>query len=220
MVADWLVAIGTLALAFIAVFQDQIRSWQFRPKLSMSIQCVPPDCHKTKFSSESTHVSANCYYFNFRVRNNGNRRAEYVEAYVSVLEKQQADGKFSQIANFLPTNLLWGQTGKPIFNAISPSMEKICNLGYIVDPSAIKFMPIAYNPSLNISDGQATFCFEVEIKSNTKSYIIGPGNYRMKIIIGSANTQPITRTIEINVTGDWYEDEQKMLKEGIGIMSL
>jgi hypothetical protein len=49
---DWLVAIGILALAFIAVFQDRIRSWLSRPRLEMLFEDVLPDCHKTEMIGE------------------------------------------------------------------------------------------------------------------------------------------------------------------------
>ena len=58
MSTDWLIAIstialaiGTIALALVAAFQDIIRAWVMRPKLDASITMAPPDCHKTKMKS-------------------------------------------------------------------------------------------------------------------------------------------------------------------------
>jgi hypothetical protein len=33
-IADWLVALGTLTVAAVAVFQETIRGWFYRPKLT------------------------------------------------------------------------------------------------------------------------------------------------------------------------------------------
>jgi hypothetical protein len=71
---DWLVALGILALAFIAVFQDRIRSWLSRPRLEMLFEEVPPDCHKTELigdfleSGIQKQIFSDCYYFHFRVK--------------------------------------------------------------------------------------------------------------------------------------------------------
>ena len=46
------------------------------------------------------------------------------------------------------------------------------------------------------------------------------GKYRLVILVSAANTIPIEKTFEISLTGEWYDDEKKMLGEGIGIRLL
>lgn len=61
-VADWLVALGTVVLALVAVFQDSIRSWVYHPKLQVSIKTEPPDCVSVLFSDANGHFLANSIY--------------------------------------------------------------------------------------------------------------------------------------------------------------
>lgn len=44
MIAEWVVAVGTLLVAGVAVFQETIRGWFYQPKLRVSIKTEPPDC--------------------------------------------------------------------------------------------------------------------------------------------------------------------------------
>ncbi len=39
----------------------------------------------------------------------------------------------------------------------------------------------------------------------------------MDLTIGVANTKPIKKTLEIALTGDWQDNEDKMLGEGITV---
>jgi hypothetical protein len=38
--------------------------------------------------------------------------------------------------------------------------------------------------------------------------------------VAAANSRPIVKKLEITLTGDWYDEEQKMFGEGIGIKLL
>ena len=42
--ADWLVAVGTLALAFIAVFLTPLQLWIRRPRFTLRVNNARPDC--------------------------------------------------------------------------------------------------------------------------------------------------------------------------------
>ena len=46
------------------------------------------------------------------------------------------------------------------------------------------------------------------------------GNYKLEIIVAASNSKPIKKTLEINVTGKWYDDLQEMVSKGIGIKIL
>ena len=232
MIPDWLSAIGTLlavvAALFIAIFQDWLRSIFSRPRLEVSISLNPPYCHKVvKYFTYSSlapdnqlygkQFQADCYYFRLRIKNNGGIRAEHVEVYAAELTKQVADGSFQLVETFTPMNLVWSNIGQAYLPAISPKMEKLCDLGHIIDPDKRKMVFEDNNPNLNVSPGETTFSFDVELISSTLGHVIEPGRYRLKLITGAANSQPIEKTLEINLTGKWYDDERKMLAEGISI---
>jgi len=223
MITDWLTAIGTIAVAIIAVFQDQIRSWLNRPRLEVSISVAPPDCHKTtlvqtlNMRDHPATLHTDCYYFRIRVRNAGNQRAEYVEVFASELFKQQADESFKRVDSFLPMNLLWSHIREPFIPAISPEMEKLCDLGHIVDPAKRERFVSDHNPNLNVANDKTTMSLDVEVPSFAMGHVIAPGKYRLHLLIGAANSKPVKKTLEISLTGVWHSDEHTMLGEGIGI---
>lgn len=131
MAPDSLMATGTLVLAastvllaIVAVFQDRIRAWVMQPRLDISVAGGPPDCHKTEMAPRVGGQVRPVYYLRFRVRNSGSRRAELVEVYAEELLRQQADGSFRRVDEFLPMNFLWSHIGQPILGGISPGMEK------------------------------------------------------------------------------------------------
>jgi len=223
-ITDWLIAIGTILLFLAAVFQDKIRAWLTRPKLSASIDVAPPDCHKTVLKSfdRQGHVidAADCYYLRLRVGNSGNQRAEMVEVFASELSKRQVDGSFKRMDSFLPMNLVWSHIRRPFLDAISPGMEKLCDLGHIVEPEKRPRFGMEDNPQLGVPADQTIFSFDVATKSFTMSHLIPPGKYRLLLLIAAANTKPVSKTLEIVVTGNWYDDESRMLGEGIGIRML
>jgi hypothetical protein len=222
----WLTAFGTIALAIVAIFQDIIRAWIKRPILNIEIKVKPPDCHKTYLfkpfpgtgEGRVSDYYADCYYFRLRIINSGNCRAENVEVFASELTKKLADGTFERVNSFLPMNLLWAHIGTPFFN-ISHGMEKHCDLAHIVDPRKRHLFNGEENPLSNI--GLKTFLsLDTIVKPNTMSHLIEPGIYRMKLIVGSSNTNPKERVFEINHTGEWIEDENRMLQDGIAVKSI
>jgi hypothetical protein len=49
------------------------------------------------------------------------------------------------------------------------------------------------------------------------SHLLPKGAYKIQVRIAAANARPTTKWWEINLTGNWYADEEKMFSEGIGI---
>lgn len=258
LLVNWLVAIGTIALAVIAAFQDKIRSWLMRPRLNLSIIVASPDCHKTtlvyspriksaelmSFTESSMFYGASsvtisglnsqklnsaspffavsfhkvdCYYFRVRVKNSGNLRAELVEMYAKELLRQQADGEFKKMDSFLPMNLIWSHIRTPFLSAISPKMEKYCDLGHIIKPTQRSKIECEDNPNLDVPSDKTVLSFDVEVKSFTMGHLIPPGTYRLVLQIAAANTKPVEKVLQIVIKGDWYEEEAKMFSEGVGI---
>lgn len=230
MFTDWLAAVGSLVVAIVAVFQDPIRSLITRPRLKVILTSKPPDFHKivlarAKVLSVTGDVlqeaeSADIYYFRIRVRNDGRRRAEYVEVFAAELSEKRADGGFDKMDSFMPMDLNWSYIDKPIMPAISRGMEKLCNLGSIIDPARRHRFPDHYNPDLSVDPATTTLSLDTQVKPNTKSHVLPPGTYRLKFLIGATQVQPIEKTLEITFSGEWHDDEKKMLAQGIGIKML
>lgn len=229
--ADWTIAFATIGLALVtlllavvAAFQDKIRAWITQPRLEVTVVNGPPNCHKIPLSGFGARtmlgarpVTAESYYFRIRVKNSGANRAEHVEVYAAELMKRQADGAFKKVDSFLPMNLLWAHVNESFLPAISPGMEKLCNLGHVIKPSERSQFAGEDNPALGVTDERVVFSFDLEVKPNTLSHLIAPGVYQVRLLVAAANAEPVEKTMEINLTGDWHDDESKMLGEGVGL---
>jgi len=209
-VATFLAAIVAL---IIAIWGNWLRSLVFYPKIEIECNLQPPNCEKTK------KLESDCYYFRILVKNNGNTKAELVEIFATELFKKHADGKFYKVNSFIPMNLTWTHSNKSKYFSINPKgMYRHCDLGYIIEPSKRNKFKNEDNPKFNLQNDNTIFGFELEVKPNSLTHLIEPGLYRLNILLASSNTKPKQKTIEINHTGVWHNDEEKMFREGIGIL--
>lgn len=205
----------TFVAVLVAIFQDKIRAWLLRPKLEIS--CTKSDWEKTKLGS-----NFDCYYLRVRLTNNGKHRADLVELLATELQKKHRDAKFHKVNSFLPMNLTWTHSKKlAVFPGISREMYRYCDLGKIIRPSDRAKIPRQENEDNPNFDPQKTiFSFELEVKPNSLPHLIEPGLYRLLLLIGCANAKPRKATLEIDFSGDWYDNESKMFADGVGIRVL
>jgi len=215
-VVEWLVAAGTLILAAVAVFQQTIRGWFYRPKFQVSIRSEPPDCHAVPFTKSDGTFVADSIYLRIWVKNVGNATARNAEVYAEDLRRQRADGTWERVVEFPPMNLKWANIGKMYFPIIAPEMGKHCDLGHIADPSRRQLLA-EDSPRLHLSDQQASLAFDLIIAPNHKGHIIGPGEYRLKILVAAENIRPIRKTVAISLRGLWDANEARMLRDGVGV---
>ena len=231
LITDWLTAIGTVTLAFltlilavIAIFQDYIRSWLVCPKLDVSIDVKPPDCQKIRLhpDAENREAFVDAFYLRLKVKNQGNQQAEKVEVFAAKLCKQQADGEFKEVDSFLPLNLVWSHIGQLFYPSISPETYKHCDLAHVLDPQ--KRVEFSRQGEDAIWDGipreNTILSFDTIVKPHTLSHLVPFGKYQLTILVAAANAKPIKKILEISLTGTWYSDEQRMLRDGIGIRVL
>jgi hypothetical protein len=216
--AAWVGAVVTFLAVLVALFKEELVPLWRKPTLVARIRLAAPDCHKTELvSSAGGQVlwRAGCYYLRLWVENTGNERAEKVQVFASKLSRRQADATFKVEHSFLPMNLRWahnqlGVGGPEIFaDGISPQMGKHCDLGHIVDP---QFREVHANKTVLVLD--------LEVAPNTRSHLLAPGTYRLDLKLAAANCTPVTKTIEITHTGDWYTEEARMFADGIGMTEL
>ena len=216
-VADWFVAVGTLVLAAVALFQDAIRRWIDRPKFRVSSKSAWPDCGAVPITRASDGAFiADSIYLHLWIENIGNVTAMNTEVYAQELRRLRADGTLEKVEAFFPMNLNWANLGGIYFN-IAPEMGKHCDLGHIVDPARRHLMPHEHAPQLGLSDRETSLAFDLMARPNNKCHIIGPGEYQLDIFVAAENARPIKRIISISLKGMWDPDEQKMLRDGIGI---
>lgn len=229
-VADWVVATATFLAVVVALFKEDITQWWRRPKLVVSIALEPPHCHQTTLNctvqrTDLTFAQAKCYYFRVWVENLGKTRATHVQVFAAKLLRRTADGSFQEDNHFLPMNLRWAHAhprgpngGHEVYaDGISPSMGKHCDLGHIIDPAN----RVECNEGLpGLASTNAVFALDLEFPPNTRSHLLGPGTYQLELRIAAANAVPVTKRLEIAVTGDWFPDELRMFRDGIGMRVL
>lgn len=223
-IADWIMVGATVAMALVAIvaiFQTRIHNFLVRPKLDVQIVFQPPDCQKLKMSFKTElgkNVSdTDVYYLRIRVFNKGNTKAEFVEVFASKLTKEKADGTYRLVHSFTPMNLVWSNFGEVFLPAISPGTYKTCDVFHVIDPKKRDQVPYEDKKWEEIPKEKTILSFDTFKKPLTLGYLAPSGKYQLEIIVAASNAKPVKKIIGINLTGRWYNDESKMLGEGVGI---
>lgn len=211
-------AIGTFLAVIVALFKEEIVKVWRRPKLTGIIRLKAPDCHKTEMvwgnpSFGQVTDRSNCYYFRIWVENKGWQRAERVQVFAAKLLRNHADGTFREEKAFLPMNLRWSHSHEIYADGISHSMGRHCDLGHIMDPK--KFLSGEILSS--VSDDKTILALDLEVQPNTLSHLLEPATYQLHLQLAAANAAPIKKRFEITLTGKWFDEENKMFSDGIGI---
>ena len=114
-------------------------------------------------------------------------------------------------------NLVWSHLHTVFLDAISPGTFKHCDLGHILRPEDRETVPVEDAVWPNVPRNSTVLSLDTSVKPYTHGDLLPFGVYRLTIIVAAANAKAITKTLEINLTGDWYDNEQEMLGQGIGI---
>ena len=215
-VADWFVAAGTFLVAVVAVFQDAIRGYFYRPAFDVSVKTAPPDCVAVPFTRQDGTFLGNAVYLRVWIENEGNTTARNVEVDAKELRLKRADGNWERVAAFPPMNLRWANVGVAYFPRIAPKMGKHCDLGHIVDPQQ-RHVLNEDNPRLNLNNNQTSLTFDLIAAPNHRGHIVGPGEYQLDVLVAAENARPLAKTVSISLSGDWHPDETRMLRDGIGL---
>ena len=216
--AAWTAAIATFLAVIVALLKEELVALWRRPNLAARAQLSAPDCHKTEitFTNQQTGTIVDrwpCYYLRIWVENTGNVRAEQVQIFVSRLLRKHADGMFKEERQFLPMNLRWSHTKEVFTSGISPKMGKHCDIGYIVHPSKAA---TAGHSVPGVPPGKVVMCLDLEVAPNTRTHLLGPGTYRLELRLAASNSPPVPKTVELTLTGDWFDDESRMFADGVG----
>ena len=220
MSAQCFIAIGTAILAIVALFQHHIKSWLTTPSLLISTRSTSPYCKKLLFiHPNKPNVTAHGYALRIGVKNATPRfriksRGEEVEVFLSSIERKEQDGAFHPVQGFEPANLIWSHSFVP-FTAIAPGMERYCFVGRVLKPEERPEFPDFHNPRL--PKDKTCLRLDVSIARHTKEHIIPPGKYRLECLIGGANSTSVKKILEIDVSGEWYDNEVEMYERGLGI---
>lgn len=224
---DWIAigtvigAIGSVAVAVLAIWGEQIRNWIFQPKLVVTIEMKEPDCVPIKTVSQTVTLSAagqtiqqttsDAYYFRLRVNNKRRTSARGVELRLTALREKQKDGSFKDDATFQPLSLIWANSRNPLTGGGQVLLPKIdtdvprhCDLCHVIyghTPLLMEFdTEISPNP---IGGAQPT---------RRKA-----GAYEVDVVATADNGPSVRLTLDILYAGAWYAKSSDMFTKGLTI---
>ncbi|MHC4504856.1 MAG: hypothetical protein ACYTFI_16255 [Planctomycetota bacterium] len=193
--AVWLTAVGTIFLGLVAILHEWFGRLLWHPELEITFE--RGDCPKTPLRG-----GADGYYFRFRVWNNGSVSAKNVEVCVEKLDKQGTPDYVAQKATALPLNLQWTHFDRPFLESVSPGTYRNIDFGLVGKTGGAS---------------AALFSLRVVQRAAAENLPLDPGKYRLALCAAAANAKAARRTFDLEVTGDWYEDQRDMLSRGIVI---
>lgn len=202
----------------VALFRDELISIWRRPTLGVRVALTVPDCHKTEIAVRNVITGEvittwPCFYLRIWIQNDGRARASRVEVFARRLLRKHADGEFRQEPQFLPLNLKWSHTGEVVAPGISSGMGRFCDVAHIVQPA---HTAAAGHSIPGLLEGQPVLCLDLQVAPNTRTHLLPPAVYRLDVRVAAENSAPVDRTIEVTVTGQWFDDEIRMFKDGLG----
>lgn len=96
-------------------------------------------------------------------------------------------------------------------------MGKHCDLGFILQPDEAG--KVGLTPKKLAADaGRTWLSLDLEVLPNTESHILETGTYRLELRVAAANAKPRLATVEVTVTGDWFDNQDEMFVKGIGLV--
>jgi hypothetical protein len=231
--ADWFVAIGTLVLAVVAVFQQWLQRLIIRPDLHLAARVERPDAEKTRWRipsgtrdpmAEEDEIAgrstggADVYYFRLAITNNGNFAAQDVQVYLSAVEFLRVDKKYEPVARFSPMNLKWAHVNTTTRPVLLPKMAPVfCDMAHIADPQTRVFTG---EDLLGVPTGEAVLGLDLEVKSFSRGHLLERGTYRFHLVLAASNHPPRNYKLEVVFPGKWFDDQEKMFREGFGMRLL
>jgi hypothetical protein len=214
--ATWIAALANIILAVVAILQEPIRGLFYRPKFQLSVKTEPPDCVLVPLIKPDGCCAATAVYLRLWVENIGNATGRNVEVYAQQLRLKRSDERWERVSTFPPMNLKWANVGTVYFPSIAPAMGKHCDVAHITDPSCRDQFG-EDSPQLDQNSKSTSLVFELMAAPSHRGHIVGPGSYELDLLVAADNVRPRRATLSISLQGTWYGDEERMLRDGVGI---
>lgn len=183
----------------------------FKPEFGRN--CFKTHCVKKKFMQVGTQpVTRPHFDLTITITNSGKAAARYVQVYAENLERQDAQGVFAPVPNFVPTYLTWtGPRRQPELDVLSPGMPRSCEIAHVIWTDNLP-EPIV---SVAREVKEDTFGTVTVLSVAPQGYfeqVFCPGNYRLTIRLGAGNAKTVTRILSIKVTGRWSDSDSDMVE--------
>jgi hypothetical protein len=205
--ADWLVAVGTIATAALALLlatRDQLRSWLFQPRLRLKIKQGPPDCTTIKAKGVKIGTKGVAvpfqetqFYCRFSVDNEGRLRAVDVAVRLMRLWFLDDQQVWTEDQSFFPMHLKWSHVGSTVTPALDPRLPRHCDFCHTSENE----------PYL--------FHFETEVEPYEVAPDVFPtikpaGTYRVQLAVTATNARAQYSIVELKGDGEWSDSAGEM----------
>ena len=209
-IGDFFNLFGILILSYVALFQDEFKSWWRAPILKIDFKPEAPFCYETPlyiwYASDNEpkkQITTKAYAFNFSISNIGKTQAKLCEMFISDLEEYKAD-RWQRVDFFQTVNLKWGSSkSENAYLDINPSqIQLLGQIGSIVKDNI---------------PGKPTNVFWISylyrIGGNQPEYLSPSTKYRFKITAVSENAKSVSKNFELLFTGKCGNSLEETLKE-------
>lgn len=221
--ATVLSAVGTLALAVVAVFQHQIWSWFRSPSLSVQYENKPPGAIKTPIQVTRPTDKLNelevreypSYWVRLQIWNKGAAAAENVEVFAERLFRARANGELEPVEGFVPGGLAWSDTNTSILPRIPAHAYRYCCLVHVVRPSDRKDLGLEHHKSLPTH--KTALSVDKVVKTFSSDHLLSPGTYFVHLQVAASNAPLVHAVAKVELTGDWVDELDEMLSKGIRV---
>jgi len=211
----WISIFSTLLLGATAIWGDSLRRRLAPPRLDIKANTAPPDCVQIPIDTGSSRKAFD-YFIRIRIVNSGSE-AKHVEVYANELKVKDSTGSFKPVSDFLPMNLTWSYLGQSILPSIPRGITRSLDIAHVIDPDIRFINPNEHKVWPNVDHKCAILSFIHSFKVNSNLHLQPPGTYRLHLLITAENSKTIARCIEVYISGNWFNDPNKMYSDGIRI---
>lgn len=207
--ANVAVAGATLVLAAIAVYQQKIIRWLFRPKIGVSGSAL-----YTPWADGTGSIRGKVLYLHLRLPNSGEDAARDAEVSVEEVYEERpspASGFVRVREAEFPKMLVWSylpdRTTMPF---VHPETTKVIAFGHIHDatlrpPFEVPPEPPATTPPAATAAVSPTLALEVPAAPLNRSHVFAAGIYRMHVVVSASNMKALHATVDLELTGTWND---------------
>jgi hypothetical protein len=196
-----LACVAVLGL-LVALFQERLRQWLSRARLTMSIQVEMPDTVMIGLTDQQGRSVGKSVWVRIRVTHEHGPPAENVEIVMTKLWKVK-DGGPELVSSFLPLSLRWA-------NRVPPTATERVPKGLFRHCDLCVFSP--NHPQLSETWVQFTTLVQPNPVGNIGyPNVKGAGDYEFELKMVADNLRAVTKRWALSFDSSWSNDEATML---------
>jgi hypothetical protein len=194
--ANIAVALATLLVAIVAVFQQRIHQLLHHPSIHAEANAV-----YATFGVPSGHRGP-VIFLRARIRNTGNEAARDTELSVASVSVLEPNGTYRETrGGDFPMSLVWSSSGRLTTILLPPGMTRFADIAHIHRPEIPPL--IAEEPPDVPSGTSCVLALEVEPLPFSRVHVFRAASYRLRLLLSASNMPPVHLTASVEVSGQW-----------------